>query len=255
MIIHEFSMEICTQSRRRHFQDSVFVWDKRFSVRREDAYHAESNKLKSDDQQSTLTAFIAHFGSRLDPPQYSYAALREFLEEADEDLLKANLPPIQNEWTNILLDDRRDNTGWQDVSGRRHLARDWNSYAGGYPPSGKGIVSEIMNAGQLFRKQLGSVSWSFYVSRPSKLPLTDNRSSKKVQSGVYCEFADSNPGVFIEILEIHLRSVVDVCAGAGLNDSSIPGARVTRFPTEIRLLSCIPRGFYGKCASCEGTFP
>ena len=150
-------MENYSRSANRRFQDHVFVWDKKFAVRQEDAHRHEKNRLTPDGEETIIKAFLNQFGSRLDPPQYAYTALQKFLEEADEDDLKMDPIPTRHNQTNILLDDRRDDTGWQDVTNVRHFARDWNSYAGGYPPEGEDVVYSLMNAGDLYKKRLKSV--------------------------------------------------------------------------------------------------
>ena len=74
---------------RRRFQDHVLVWDKKFTVRREDAHHHEDNKLApddvDDDDETIIDAFLSQFSSRLDPPQYSYKSVRNFLYGITED--------------------------------------------------------------------------------------------------------------------------------------------------------------------------
>ena len=152
-------MDNVTNSSRRGYRGHVFVWDKKFATRREAAYHAESNKVAAEDQQSIVDAFLDQFGTRLDPPQFSYATLRDFLEEADEDELKSDPTLAQHRQVNILLDGRRDNTGWKDVNDNWHRARDWNIYAEeGRPPEGENVTCTRMDAGDLYRKQLQSVS-------------------------------------------------------------------------------------------------
>ena len=156
---HLLGMSRPLEIARRRYQDLVFVWDKKFATRREEAYHAESNKVEAEDQQSMITAFLDQFATRLDPPQYSYAALRNFLEDADEDQLKIDPTPIEHRQVIVLVDDRRDNTGWKDIYTNWHRARDWNSYAeDGCPPVGEDVVRRRMNAGEFYRAQIPSVS-------------------------------------------------------------------------------------------------
>ena len=143
----------------RPFRDRAFVWEKKFATRREEAYHAERNKVDAEDQQSIITAFLDQFSTRLDPPQYSYAALRDFLEQANEDQLGIEPTPAQHAQKLVLLDDRCDRTGWTDVNNNWHGARDWNSYAEeGRPPEGESVVCTLMDAGEFYRKLLRGVS-------------------------------------------------------------------------------------------------
>ena len=112
--------------------------------------------MPPENPQSIITTFIKRLGLYLDPPQYRFSALREFLNQANEDDLQGVSTNPQQDEPSILLDDRRDDTGWE-VAGTRHWARDWTSYAGGYPPEGQGVVKSMMNARDLYRKQLRSV--------------------------------------------------------------------------------------------------
>ncbi|KAL2047058.1 hypothetical protein N7G274_001077 [Stereocaulon virgatum] len=143
-------METYPVSTRRRLQDQVFVWDSRFGSRQK--HHLESHRLTPENQDSIVTTFIRELRSRLDSPQHDYTALRDFLEKANEDDLKAIRGSAHDDKIRILLDDRRDDTGWE-VNGLRHWARDWNSYADGYPPEGQNVVSSMMNAKGLYRKQ------------------------------------------------------------------------------------------------------
>ena len=156
--VQGLEMENLLGSSKRRFQDHVFVWDRKFATRQEDAHRHENNRLIPEDDESIVDAFLSQFGSRLDPPQYSYTALRNFLNGAAEEDLKTDPASTISSQSNILLDDRCDSTGWYDISNVRHSARDWNSYAGGYPPEGEGVVFNFMSAGELYRKRLQSVS-------------------------------------------------------------------------------------------------
>ncbi|KAL8723308.1 MAG: hypothetical protein Q9225_000360 [Loekoesia sp. 1 TL-2023] len=146
-----------SRSRSRRFQDHVFVWDKKFAVRQLKTHNHENNRLTPDGGETIVEAFLNQFSSRLDPPQYNYMALRRFLEKASEDDLRTNTTSTQYDQKNVLLDDRRDDTGWRDVNKIRHFARDWNSYAEGYPPEGENILQTPMNAKELYSKRLKSM--------------------------------------------------------------------------------------------------
>ena len=150
-------MELALRPRNRRFQDFVFVWDKKFAVRQLKAHNHENNLLTADGGETIVEAFLNQFRSRLDPPQYNYIALRRFLEKASEDDPNVNSPSTQYVQKNILLDDRRDETGWEDINKIRYFARDWDSHAGGYPPEGTNISQKIMDARELYTKRLKSV--------------------------------------------------------------------------------------------------
>ena len=148
-------MEPYSGPAKRRVREQVFAWDGRFAVRQNDAHNHERYKLAPLDGESIITTFLNFFGSRLDPPQYNHAKLQKFLEQSDRDFL---LDPnaIGAEHT-ILLDDRRDDTGWQDINQERHFARDWTSYAAGYPPEGESVLFSMLNAKKLHEKQSKSV--------------------------------------------------------------------------------------------------
>ena len=176
-------MDSYSGSGRRRYKDHGFVWDKRFAERQEKAYNAERMTLIPSDDGSMISACINKFASRLDPPQYNYSALRDFLAQASETDLRTAPTPIQYARNIIVLDDRRDSSGWQDVGGHRHLARDWNSYANGYPPPGENIQCLMLNPGDLYRKLLTKVGHSSYCHRR----LTISRDLTTELKDAYCE--------------------------------------------------------------------
>ncbi|SLM40775.1 hypothetical protein LPUS_11624 [Lasallia pustulata] len=147
-------MDPFPQSSRRHRGRAV-VWDKKFEQRREKAHLAEERKLIPEAQQSLISAFFENERSRLDPLQYSFTALRKYLERANEDDLKRDPTPYAHATPLALLDDRRDSTGRRSSDGVRHSARDWDGYIR-YPPPGECGTSDILDAGQLYRKLLES---------------------------------------------------------------------------------------------------
>lgn len=168
---------------RRGHKNDGFVWDKRFAERQEEAYNIERLALIPANDGSMISTCINQVPSRLDPPQYNYSALRDFLDQASENDLRTAPTPIQYARNIILLDDRRDNSGWHDVGGNRHLARDWNSYAHGYPPPGENIQCMMLNPGDLYRKLLTKVGQFLYCYRR----LTTSRNLNADLKDAYCE--------------------------------------------------------------------
>lgn len=140
----------------------VFEWDKRFVQRERRAYAAEDRKLTPKANQTIVDAFFEELGSRLDPPQYSYTTLRRFLEKADEQDLTSSTSSTRYDVPLVLLDDRRDATGWLGSDGGWHSARDWDGYAE-YPPEGRTPTIALMHAQDLYQKQLRSVSHLLFV--------------------------------------------------------------------------------------------
>ncbi|KAI9708419.1 MAG: hypothetical protein M1828_002991 [Chrysothrix sp. TS-e1954] len=99
---------------------AAFVWDERFTTRQEKSYRTIDNRI--DRGRDLVEAFLEPT-SILDPPQYSYAALRSFIASANRAALTdRNLLPRKN----IILDDRRDPTVGTAAAGT-HSVRDWTS--------------------------------------------------------------------------------------------------------------------------------
>ena len=154
--LHESGMDIYAQNPRRRLHDRVFLWDRKFAERQRRAYRAEDSKLVPTDGQTMVDAFLGIQNSRLDPPQFSYNALRKFLESADEVPWDNISAPSPQDAPLTLLDDRRDDTGWQDINGTQHSARNWDGYSD-YPPRGESRISGLFNPEDLYRKLLRSV--------------------------------------------------------------------------------------------------
>ena len=136
----------------------MFVWDRKFAQRQRLIYRAEDKKLTPEPHQTIVEAFFRELGSRLDPPQYNYATLRKFLEQADPNDLIQQTPSPRYNAPLVLLDDRRDDTGWRGLDGEQHSARNWDGYVS-YPPVGSCRFTSLMDAGQLHERQRASVSY------------------------------------------------------------------------------------------------
>ena len=141
----------------RILRNRVFVWDRKFAQRQRLTYRAEDNKITPEAHQTIIEAFFKQRGSRLDPPQYRYVALRRFLEQANFDDLVAQPMPSRHSTPLVLLDDRRDDTGWLGMDGEQHSARNWDGYVS-YPPAGSCQFTALMHAGQLYQRNSASVS-------------------------------------------------------------------------------------------------
>ncbi len=144
------------------FQDRMFVWNRNFTERQRRAYQFEDKRLAPDHGQTIISAFLKEQSSRLDPLQYNYTALTNFLEAAGN-VIWPNVPSSPHHNTPLaLLDDRRDDTGWEDINGTQHSARNWDRYAD-YPPQGKSRNSGLFGPGELYRKQLRGVRLCFSI--------------------------------------------------------------------------------------------
>lgn len=138
-------------------RNHVFAWDRKFETRQKHAYRTEEDNLDQEPDQSALTVFLQEKVSRLDPPSHNYSNLKAFLSQAcDEDLVKD--PPLPRDTKIVaLVDERCDNTGWLDVTGKHHAGRDWGGYVN-YPPTGEVRPPEMFNACKLYKKLQTSVS-------------------------------------------------------------------------------------------------
>ena len=156
-----------------------FTWDRNLSIRQDKKYSSEDRKLPQAPGQSLVEAFLKAQRSYLDPPQYICPELEAFLRSAPE-----RDSPLQSEGrdTYALVDDRRDDTGWQSV-GQRHFARDWDGYAA-YPPAGSDVhfdVSDALALESRLLKPVGSpiISTSLYsvlnFARGRKSELKEER--------------------------------------------------------------------------------
>lgn len=141
----------------RLLRNRVFVWDRKFAQRQRLTYRAEDTRLAPEAHQTVIEAFFKELGSRLDPPQYKYVALRRFLEQADPDDLVGPTAPSRCSMPLVLLDDRRDDTGWVGMDGEQHSARNWEGYVS-YPPAGSCQYTAMMHARELYQRHLTSVS-------------------------------------------------------------------------------------------------
>ena len=145
-------------------RENWFIWDKRYTERHPASYITEDAKLDPKNHQSIIEAFFNDSSLRLDPPDSSYAALRNFLSKVDEAVLRT-VPFNQRHHTPlILLDQRRDTTGWRDIHSTEHRTRNWDDYSN-YPPEGESIAFKAVNAGDLYRQLLRSVRRSSKACR------------------------------------------------------------------------------------------
>ena len=135
----------------------MFIWDKKFESRRRYAYRTEESSFEQRSGQTTIDAFLSAKTSWLDPTDHNYISLRAFLGRADDVDLIRDPPFDQDNRLLALIDERRDTTGWIDINGEHHSARDWDGYAS-YPPEGKLRSADILNACNLYRKLQSSVS-------------------------------------------------------------------------------------------------
>ena len=121
----------------------VFVWDKKFCVRRAHAYAPEDKRLEVGAHQTIMAAFLEARMPILHPVHYSYTALQRFLEKAQMSDFAANSTSASQGKGQVLLDDRRDATGGP------HSTRDWDSYSR-WPPEGDKIWTKVLDARELY---------------------------------------------------------------------------------------------------------
>ena len=112
-----------------HLRENVFTWDSRFKIRNDLSYVSDYK-----DKVTNLDEFLMEkIESDLDPPQYQYTALQDFLKHENiADLLQQSSPTDQYV---ALIDDRSDYKDWQAITKNLHVTRNWDIY-GQYPPEG-----------------------------------------------------------------------------------------------------------------------
>lgn len=135
----------------------AFRWDKKFRQRERRAYPAEDRKLTPEANETVVDAFFKELTSRLDPPQYNFTLLKSFIGRASVNDLQQPNAATRYPQSLVLLDDRRDNTGWLGTDGETYSARDWNGYSS-YPPQGEDASVLLLNTHDLYKKQSRSVS-------------------------------------------------------------------------------------------------
>ena len=128
------------------FIPAALVWDERFTTRQEQSYNSIDNRVNSGPD--LIDAFLEPT-SLLDPPQYTYGALRSFLALADPlALTDPNVLPQKN----IIFDDRKDPTVGNAAAGT-HFTRDWTSdFYQRQPPSGEYEWYRRLNVCELYAR-------------------------------------------------------------------------------------------------------
>ncbi|KAI9763551.1 MAG: hypothetical protein M1839_006377 [Geoglossum umbratile] len=120
----------------------MLLWDKRFQSRQKQAYGSEDVRhTTASDSEDPIESFLTYKLDRLDPPQYTYRALLDFLNRARLVDLTTNIPPTER---NILVDDRRDLTDTLST-------RNWDKYVS-YPPEGESRSLNLLNERELYVK-------------------------------------------------------------------------------------------------------
>jgi hypothetical protein len=125
-------------------------WDPKFTRRNEKLYRAENEPVPDvPGVTGKIEGFLYLRVHRLMPEQYSYAALREFLERDPDDVkrLEGKVPILegsQDSQEAILFDERRDPS-----KPNASLSRYWAEYTQ-YPPEGEAKRLEALNAKGLY---------------------------------------------------------------------------------------------------------
>ncbi|CEN60570.1 hypothetical protein ASPCAL03006 [Aspergillus calidoustus] len=127
-------------------------WDPKFTRRNEKLYGVENETVPDvPGVTGKIEGFLSLRVHRLMPEQYSYAALREFLNREPDDVkkLEGKVPILegsQDFQKVILLDERRDPS-----KPNASLSRYWAEYTQ-YPPEGEAKCLEALNAKGLYDK-------------------------------------------------------------------------------------------------------
>lgn len=158
---------------------NAFRWDRRFCVRRPNAYGSEDTRVPTMGNETAVTAFLSVWSSVLDPPDppnFSYELLASFLNQANiEDLTDLTRQPTLS--TLALIDDRRDPAGLREgppgqPGESNGQTRNWESdqYAR-WPPVGENVFRQAGDERQLHQRLVQDVILSLSLERKSR-PLT-----------------------------------------------------------------------------------
>ncbi|KAL2864841.1 uncharacterized protein BJX67DRAFT_383469 [Aspergillus lucknowensis] len=124
-------------------------WDPKFTKRNAELYNAENMRLHVPPGMTKIEAFLSLRVHRLMPEQYSYAALREFLERDQLDVgrLEETVPILDGspEAENIVVFDERRDPSRLNTSSSRY----WAEYAQ-YPPPGESICLKALSTKGLY---------------------------------------------------------------------------------------------------------
>ena len=137
---------------RRRARNRVFTWNPKFGMRQQKSYAMDRTQIgRHRGQASIIETFFKESRFDLEPPQQSCLALRQFLEQADEDDLLREPVTVDEARILALVDERCDRTGWKDSSGQNFYSRDWLQYAQN-PPAGDCLQQDIFHARGLYLK-------------------------------------------------------------------------------------------------------
>jgi hypothetical protein len=141
----------------------MLLWDNRFSARRKQAYGSEDIKHSTaSDMETIIDSFLAQKVDRLEPPQYPYRDLVDFLHKAQLTDLTTDTASTEQY---ILVDDRRDLT--DDFS-----TRNWNKYIS-HPPEGENRNLKVLNERELYIRLRENVGSILLATESLRVKLTD----------------------------------------------------------------------------------
>lgn len=134
----------------------MFVWDKKYTIRQPHRYRLDNYRLTPESHRTLITAFLEERTTELDLPQYSHTALSTFLKQANRAVIQSD-PTLPGHTQKVAwLDHRSDDSGWRDICGNLHSARNWDEYSTS-PPQGVDCNTEILDIGQLYKRLLPTV--------------------------------------------------------------------------------------------------
>lgn len=135
------------------------AWDTKFEQRQEYKYAGEDAKVVPGGNGSKVDAFFAQQGSSLDPQDYAYTALRDFLEPVRNERFEQRSRLLDGGDSLALVNDRRDTTGWKDDQKKLHYARNWKEYEK-RPPAGENAYFELLDVRKFYGRLKENVSIS-----------------------------------------------------------------------------------------------
>jgi hypothetical protein len=209
-------------------------WDPKFTQRNAELYDAENLRLHVPPGLTRIEAFLSLRVHRLMPEQYSYAALREFLERdlLDVGRLEETVPirdGSQAAEKIVLLDERRDPSRPNTSSSRY-----WAEYAQ-YPPLGESVCLKALSTKGLY--DILKTGVRAVRAGPFGYPNTDGfseRASVQVHRSVgACKQPPMGCVQSTKAYKIYQRSVASMCACSCPPSLHSVCAFTSGFPIEI----------------------
>lgn len=147
---------------RTQYERYKVTWDTKFEQRQEYKYAGEDAEAEPVGTESKIDAFFAQQGSSLDPQDYAYTALHDFIKCVRDERFEQRSRLLDRGDRLALVNDRRDTTGWKDDDEKLHYARNWKEYEK-RPPAGENGYFELLDV------------WNFYGRLKENVSISSNQ--------------------------------------------------------------------------------